>query len=142
MKEILQKHGKKIAIAAIILVIGIIVYIAIRKAGMKKGASSVLADLPNPSVGGDYTDDERRAIRTYCDWLNGEFGWLTIHSIAQWTAFSLEKDRILIGVANQYALDNPGKNLYNQINDTTFVDPELWSIKDTILPRLKTDLNI
>jgi hypothetical protein len=145
MKELWLKYKLYIIGAGILLAAGIaaLVYYAILAKGKKLGTSSVLADIPNPSVGGAYSESEKLAIRTYTTWLESEVGvnshFYTVHNDSQWSAFALESDRILVGCFNQYAKDYPGANLYSDIMGTYF-----WTTSDpsTVTSRLQKALNL
>jgi hypothetical protein len=147
VKDFLKKYWFWIALLVVVIVIGIIVYYKIFNAGKQQGTSTVLATIPNPTNDAPYTTQESQAIRTYTTWLDGEFHWYTIHNDTQWSALSLEKDRILIGVSNQYALDynTPGVatsgtgNLYNDIQSTYFLTT---SDATTVATRLKALLGL
>ena len=152
MKDFFKKYWFWIALAVVIIVVGIVIYYEIFNAGKAKGTSNVLATIPNPSNDAPYTTQELQAVRTYCTWLNGEFHWYTAHNMTLWAALAQEQDRILIGVSNQYALDysTPGVstsgtgNLYNDIQSTYFVAGalEFNNGPATVAARLKQDLGI
>ena len=153
MKEYWEKYKLWIILGGIILLIAIAlgIYYWIFNAGKKNGSSTeagkILATIPNPTNDSPYTEQESMAIRTYTTFVEGDIAhWYSIHNIQQWNALSLEPDRILIGVSNQYAADyaadnsaNATGNFYNDVSATSF-----WTTSDpqTVLTRLKTILGL
>lgn len=143
VKAFFAQHWLPIVIAIVILIALIVVYFEVFAAGKKSGTDAVVASIPNPSIGDPYSNEELLAVKNYTDWLSGCLHWYSIQDTQQWENFSQEKDRILVGTFNAYALANNGASLYSDINSALWFRYSITgSYISTVLTRLKDLLNI
>ena len=132
------KKYRIVIIAVIILLLigfGIAMFVIYGKgqknSGVSAGVRDVIATIPNPSVGGDYTDDEKLQIGQLATQMENNFSgflWTFLFSVTPISACLAATDRVIKGVYLQYKQDWPNRDLLTDLGPVSYTHLTLPTI--------------